>query len=178
MYYNTTILLPPRSSDSSAPTCGTSSTARCGRARAPAHAPSHAPSHALLLEIFQSHTGTSQSHTGILESNMIIPPQVRRQLATRLFVAKNAFCRTLLEINALCYELRTGDNTRLLSPLGNNAGHVTLPPPTLPPPTHAPPSTLPPPSPPCVVGGGRGHAPPAHRRAFPSAPCRSHLAVY
>ena len=38
----------------------------------------------------------------------------------RLFLAKPAFCSTLLEINALCYELRTGENTRLMAPLSPN----------------------------------------------------------
>ena len=31
-----------------------------------------------------------------------------------------AFCSTLLEINALCYELRTGDNTRLMAQISPN----------------------------------------------------------
>ena len=39
----------------------------------------------------------------------------RKKLCRRLFLAKPAFCSTLLEINALCYELRTGENTRLLA---------------------------------------------------------------
>jgi len=50
---------------------------------------------------------------------------VRKQLAKKLFVARTAFCRTLLEINALCYELRTGENTQLMAPhTGTNAGSI------------------------------------------------------
>ena len=37
----------------------------------------------------------------------------RNKLVKKLFLAKPAFCSTLLEINALCYELRTSDKTRL-----------------------------------------------------------------
>ena len=44
----------------------------------------------------------------------------RNKLTGRLFLAKPAFCGTLLEINALCYELRTGDNTRLMAAVGQN----------------------------------------------------------
>ena len=44
----------------------------------------------------------------------------RNKLTGRLFLAKPAFCSTLLEINALCYELRTGDNTRLMAAVGQN----------------------------------------------------------
>jgi len=44
----------------------------------------------------------------------------RNKLVHRLFLAKPAFCSTLLEINALCYELRTGDNTRLMATVGAN----------------------------------------------------------
>ena len=39
----------------------------------------------------------------------------RNKLVKKLFLGKTAFCSTLLEINALCYELRTGENTRLLA---------------------------------------------------------------
>ena len=46
--------------------------------------------------------------------------QQRSKLCRRLFLAKPAFCSTLLEINALCYELRTGENTRLMAPLSPN----------------------------------------------------------
>ena len=41
---------------------------------------------------------------------------VRRQVATRIFVGREAFCRTLLETNALCHELRTGQSTQLMVP--------------------------------------------------------------
>ena len=44
----------------------------------------------------------------------------RRQLCKHLFLSKVAFCGTLLEINALCYELRSGDKTRLLAPASPN----------------------------------------------------------
>ena len=44
----------------------------------------------------------------------------RSKLCRRLFLAKPAICSTLLEINALCYEQRTGENTRLMAPLSPN----------------------------------------------------------
>ena len=46
--------------------------------------------------------------------------QQRNKLCKRLFLSKSAFCGTLLEINALCYELRTGEKTRLLSNISQN----------------------------------------------------------
>ena len=39
----------------------------------------------------------------------------RRKLARRLFVVKPAFCGTLLEINALCCQMRAGENTGLIA---------------------------------------------------------------
>ena len=44
----------------------------------------------------------------------------RQKLCKSLFLSKPAFCGTLLEINALCYELRTGDKTRLLATVSPN----------------------------------------------------------
>ena len=44
----------------------------------------------------------------------------RTKLCKSLFLSKPAFCGTLLEINALCYELRTGEKTRLLSNISQN----------------------------------------------------------
>ena len=44
----------------------------------------------------------------------------RNKLCKRFFLAKPAFCSTLLEINSLCYDLRTGDKTRLLATISPN----------------------------------------------------------
>ena len=44
----------------------------------------------------------------------------RNKLVKRLFLGKPAFCSTLLEINALCYELHTSDKTRLTATVSPN----------------------------------------------------------
>ena len=72
----------------------------------------------------------------------------RNKLCKKLFLSKPAFCSTLLEINALCYELRTGDKTRLISQVSPNfvtigARRRRL----VPSPQPAPPSPAPPPPP-------------------------------
>ena len=68
----------------------------------------------------------------------------RNKLTKRLFLGKSAFCSTLLEINALCYELRTSEKTRLMGPVSSNfvtigararRGALVFLPPTPPPPS-------------------------------------------
>jgi dynein heavy chain len=46
--------------------------------------------------------------------------QRRDSLCKQLFLSKPAFCSTLIEINALCYELCTGDKTCMLSNISHN----------------------------------------------------------
>ena len=52
----------------------------------------------------------SYSHPPVCNCNHISPVPI----------VQPAFCSTLLEINALCYELRTGDNTRLMAAISPN----------------------------------------------------------